>query len=422
MSIIVMENSADLEQAHDQPKKCSEHTRQAWLTVSGSFLVYFVSFGYMNSFGYFQDYYTKNDLADFSPSLVSFIGSLQLGLMYLVGPAAGVLCDAYGATWLYLVAAIGGIVSCVRVSFATPEHIWQHMLSQGVLFGITVPFGTNVALPIANQHFKQSRALALGVVASGSSLDGVCLPIMYSYLVPQIGFSWSLRLTALIILVFYGAVILISTPKLPRKPLQSARNILDFGGFRDVRYCTLALANVVGNFGFYVPFFYLEPYLTIHHLGEAVSPYLLPMINGSSFFGRIIGGFAADHVGGLNLLYPLTILSGIICLTVWLAATGVGMVVSFACLYGFCSGIFVSVMSSVIVGISPENKIGARLGAFSTWSAIGVFTGTPIGGAIVKNGTPLRHMIVYTGTCMTVAGALLLVARLLCDRSLRTKW
>ncbi|KPM40732.1 hypothetical protein AK830_g5802 [Neonectria ditissima] len=419
-----MESSADLEQVNDQPKKCSEHTKRAWLTVAGSFLVYFVSFGYMNSFGYFQDYYTQNDLADYSPSLVSFIGSLQLGLMYLVGPIAGVLYDAYSATWLYLIAAFGGIVSCVGVSFAKPEQIWQHMLSQGVLFGVTVPFGTNVALPIASQHFKQSRALAIGVVASGSSLGGVCLPIMYSYVVPRIGFSWSLRLTSLIILAFYGAAIIISTPNVPRKSLRSARNILDFGGFRDVRYCTLALANVVGNFGLYVPFFYLEPYIAVHHPGAAVGSFLLPMINGSSFFGRIIGGFVADHVGGLNLLYPLTMLSGVLCLTIWLLATGVGIIVSFACLYGFCSGILISVMSSVVIRISPENKIGARLGAFSTWSAIGVFTGTPIGGAIVRNGTVMeyQHIIIYTGTCMTAAGALLLVARLLCDRNLRTKW
>lgn len=69
---------------------------QAWLTITGSFLVYFASFGYMNSFGFFQDYYQQHYLSEYAPSLIALIGTLQLGLMYLVGPVAGVLFDAYG--------------------------------------------------------------------------------------------------------------------------------------------------------------------------------------------------------------------------------------------------------------------------------------------------------------------------------------
>ena len=74
----------------------SEHTWSAWLTVVGSFLVYFVAFGYMNSFGFFQNYYAKHDLSESSPAIIALIGSLQPGLMYLVGPVTGAVFDAYG--------------------------------------------------------------------------------------------------------------------------------------------------------------------------------------------------------------------------------------------------------------------------------------------------------------------------------------
>lgn len=77
--------------------KQSEHTRQAWLTVLGSILVYFVSFGFMTSFGYYQTYYTRNDLSEWSPGLIALIGSMQLGLMNIVGPVAGALFDVYGS-------------------------------------------------------------------------------------------------------------------------------------------------------------------------------------------------------------------------------------------------------------------------------------------------------------------------------------
>jgi hypothetical protein len=87
---------ADAEAASDSGPVPSEHTLDAWLTVAGSFLVYFVCFGFMTGFGFFQDYYAKHQLQSYPPSLVALIGSLQLGLMYLVGPITGVLFDAYG--------------------------------------------------------------------------------------------------------------------------------------------------------------------------------------------------------------------------------------------------------------------------------------------------------------------------------------
>lgn len=69
---------------------------QAWLTIVGSALVYFASFGFMNSFGYFQDFYQEGYLSKYSPSTISFIGTLQISLMYIVGPVAGSLFDSYG--------------------------------------------------------------------------------------------------------------------------------------------------------------------------------------------------------------------------------------------------------------------------------------------------------------------------------------
>jgi MFS family permease len=136
----------------------------------------------------------------------------------------------------------------------------------------------------------------------------------------------------------------------------------------------------------------------------------------------------------------MTTLSGLLCLTLWLSANSIGLLVAFTCLYGmcarrrhlpsplmrigFCSGVFISVIPSIVAAISPPEKIGARLGAFGVWGAIGVFTGTPIGGAFIRHETAEEyfHLIAYTGSCMAGAGVLLFVARVMCDRNLRSKW
>jgi hypothetical protein len=128
---------------------------------------------------------------------------------------------------------------------------------------------------------------------------------MLSKLTPDISLPWALRVVALITVFCYGVAILISKPKLPFQPLRSARELLDFNGFKDARYSVLALASIVGNFGLYVPYYYigesgivrhkatrltslLEPYIALHYPGTSMGSYLLPLINASSFFGRVM--------------------------------------------------------------------------------------------------------------------------------------
>lgn len=80
----------------DIAHEAKEGGLQAWLSVTGSFLVYFASFGVINSFGFFQNYYQHDFLSDHPPSVIAIIGTLQISLMYLVGPIAGTLSDCYG--------------------------------------------------------------------------------------------------------------------------------------------------------------------------------------------------------------------------------------------------------------------------------------------------------------------------------------
>lgn len=128
-----MQGRADTEQALAQPpaaKDVGQRSIRGLLTLVGSFLVYFVSFGLINSFGFFQDHYARHELSGQPRSLIALVGSLQLGLMYLVGPVAGALSDAYGPAWLYFVAALGTVAALIGASFAQPGQIWQYFLSQ----------------------------------------------------------------------------------------------------------------------------------------------------------------------------------------------------------------------------------------------------------------------------------------------------
>ncbi|OMP85184.1 putative transporter MCH4 [Diplodia seriata] len=406
--------------ADPPPPASSEDNLRAWLTVLGSALVYFASFGFTNSFGFFQDYYQTHYLPDQSPSTIAFIGTLQISLMYVVAPVAGALSDAYaGSLWQPFVFQVC-VLWLVRTGLSFPQHHFdQHSnVSQGVLFGLVVAFNTQPALAVVGQHFKQRRALAMGLVSGGSSISGSGLPIMLSYLVPKIGFGWALRATALLMGCCYVVAMAISWTKEPPTPTKephtptteeapeqppakaalAASSLLDFRGYKDPRYLVLAIGNFVATLGVYVPNYYIGSYALLRYPTASVHSYLLPALNGASFFGRVLGGYFADRTGRLNFLWPMTVLSGVLSLSLWLLEQNIGMIMAFALLYGFTSGVFISVTPAAVAQIVPDDKIGARVGAFFTLTAFATLMGSPIAGTLIDESSPdgYRNIILFT--------------------------
>jgi hypothetical protein len=79
-------------------KQGKEGGYEAWATVLGSFLVYYSSYGLINSFGFFQHYYQDDFLSTSSPTKIAFIGTMQIALMNSLATVSGALCDCYGST------------------------------------------------------------------------------------------------------------------------------------------------------------------------------------------------------------------------------------------------------------------------------------------------------------------------------------
>lgn len=67
---------------------------RAWLNVLGGFLVLFSTFGYTNAFGVYQAYYKQTIFRSYSNSSISWIGSVQLCLFFLLALVAGPLFDS----------------------------------------------------------------------------------------------------------------------------------------------------------------------------------------------------------------------------------------------------------------------------------------------------------------------------------------
>lgn len=67
--------------------------RKAWLQVTASFLININTFGLVNSFGIYQQFYSSNFLSEYPDSAIAFIGTLEGSLLLIVGVVSGPIFD-----------------------------------------------------------------------------------------------------------------------------------------------------------------------------------------------------------------------------------------------------------------------------------------------------------------------------------------
>jgi MFS family permease len=90
----------------------------------------------------------------------------------------GKLYDNYGPRWLLVVGTFLEVFGMMMLSLST--EYYQILLSQGVCTAIGASTIFYPAMSSITTWFFKKRGAAFGIIAAGSSLGGVILPIMAS--------------------------------------------------------------------------------------------------------------------------------------------------------------------------------------------------------------------------------------------------
>ena len=106
----------------------------AWLKVLGCFFAFVNTWGLASSFGVYQAFYQTNTLSSYSPSAISWIGTVQVFLLGFTGTLAGPLFDRGFARSLLSVGCFLVVFGLFMLSVSTA--FYQILLSQGVCIGI----------------------------------------------------------------------------------------------------------------------------------------------------------------------------------------------------------------------------------------------------------------------------------------------
>lgn len=184
---------------------------KAWTQVAMGFLVIFVTWGYVNSFGSFQSYYTTT-MPD-APSTISWIGSVQTWLTFVIGALSGRLLDAGLFVPTFIVGSVLQIAGIFTMSVST--KYWHLMLTQGVLTGLGGGILFTPSLALVATYFSKRRGLAIGLSTTGNSAGGIIYPLIVRQLIPKVGFAWTVRTLGFVNLACLCTILAFMRPRLP---------------------------------------------------------------------------------------------------------------------------------------------------------------------------------------------------------------
>ncbi|MCJ1237141.1 hypothetical protein MMC14_005125 [Varicellaria rhodocarpa] len=376
---------------------------RAWTQVLVGHLVVFNSWGYISSYGVFQAYYTTT--LKQSPSDISWVGSVQIFLIYFLSTFSGRAMDA-GYYRHVITAGLSLQVLGVFMTSLSTKY-WQLFLAQGICQGLGdgLVFCPTVAL--ISTYFVKNRAVAIAFIASGFATGGTVFPIIARQLLYKIGFAWTIRIMGFVILA--NAAVILSLARV-RIPPRKTGPFIEWGAFKDPAYVLFSAGMLCAFLGVYFAYYYIAPFAEdVIGISSTSSLNLLLVLNAIGVPGRIVPAILADRfLGPVNTIIIFVSLSGIL-IYCWAAVSSLGGLWAFSLVYGFFGAGVQSLFPPALASLTTDlSKLGIRVGMVFSIISIGCLCGSPIAGALIeKNNGGYLYAQIFGGTIMLV-GALLL--------------
>ncbi|KAJ1783246.1 hypothetical protein LPJ62_005113 [Coemansia sp. RSA 2167] len=382
-----------------------------WIVVASGCVMLMFSMGCVNSYGMYQTYYHLVQFPDEHVSTLSWVGTLQFGVMNVFGIPAGILCERVDTR---LVSFVGGVIMAISLIIASfcDDAIWKLIITQGIVFSIGASLVFIPSTSIPAQWFTKRRALAVGIVVAGSGIGGLWLTPATRAMIDQLGTAWALRITGIIIFAVNSVASLFMRSRLR---VQTRDKIVDFGVFRDMRFLLIFIGAVCATTGYFTPLFSL-PSFAQQVVGKSNSfgTNLLTIINAASTVGRIGTGEVARLLGNINTMVMCTFVSSLSILVLWLPFQVGGTLIASAIVYGLFCGGFIGLLPVVMADLWGVQRISTIIGLLYMANFAGTMVGAPSSGAIldnIGNGTNYKPTIIFSGVFMLCSSMFFVVLR-----------
>ncbi|MFH1003200.1 MAG: MFS transporter [Chloroflexota bacterium] len=373
------------------PDKTQPGFFYGYIIVLAAFVIMTISFGTLFSFGVF--FKPMLDEFGWSRAFTSGAFSLCVVVYGFTGIISGRLSDRYGPRLIMTVSGLflgAGYLLMSRVGAA-----WQLYLIYGLVIGIGMSGSWAPMVSLVARWFVKYRGLTTGLVASGSGLGVLIVPIVVERLIAH--YDWRqayfmLGLAAQGLFVLAAQFLKRDPAQLGLKPYGAGAvaaagprpGAADFSleqASRTRQFWTLCFMYFCFAFALHTIMVHIVP----HALGIGFSPgqaaSILAAIGWLNFVSRIIMGSLTDRIGGKpSFIIGFILLSGGLIWLLW--ARQLWMLYLFAAVFGFAYGNLATIQSLVAAELFGLTALGAIVGSFAFSYTLGGAAGPFTAGAV----------------------------------------
>lgn len=398
----------------------------AWMVVLGSFLGMFPTWGLYFSAGVIQTYISTHQLTGTSTSSVSWIFSIYNCILLGSSVFSGMYFDRYGARKplvfgsVLIVAGILALGNCTKV--------WQFILALSVCVALGCGIACSPLLGSLCHFFYRKRALATAVAINGGSIGGIVLPIFLENSYRNLGFTWTMRIMALIAAIFLTASIFLVKDDSSKRALPIASgdaqvsifnnvllNLRDSFDYKSIvsdfkfLFCVLATCLAEVSTGAVLTF--ITSYCTSVGYSDNSSFIVVTILNSLSIVGGYIFSFLADKViGRFNVMILITFMLGIIPFIIWLpfGSKNLNVMYAFSSIYGLFYGSLINLAPVCCGQISRTDEFGRRYATMYCFVGISFLIAIPVSGVIIGDGSlhNYNNFIIYVSILSIFSSAL----------------
>ncbi|KAJ6141800.1 hypothetical protein N7497_010899 [Penicillium chrysogenum] len=355
---------------------------QSAIIIIASTTLVFTGCGINFAFGVFQELYdsmSKERNTPFTgatPAQIDLIGTLSIALMTIGAPFAT----------------------------AFSQHLWQFILTQGILLGMATCLTYMPSVTVAPTWFTLHRGLAMGIILAGTGIGGVAWPLAFRYLIESVGFRNTLRVTAGIsfaLICGSGTFIRWPASQITRIQAENAASsrsstffrlpLVDWRVVRTRKFVAHALGAALQSAAYYTPVFFFASFARTLGYSQATSANFIAISNAANALGKVVIGHAADRMGRLNTLVLTTLISAVSVLALWLPSclsatqsTGSTLFIAFTILYGIFASAYVALFPTSLVELFGVQNFVSVNGLLYMVRGFATLVGTPVAGALIR--------------------------------------
>ncbi|EJP67865.1 hypothetical protein MY4038_008436 [Beauveria bassiana] len=400
----------------------------AWLFLTGSFLIEGLALGFPGAYGVFQDYYITHPPFQDATGLPS-VSTSAMGIMYLGMPITmGIqrlsprLSACSPLLGIFVMAG-----ALVAASFATTvSHL---IVTQGILFAIGSSLSYCPCIAFLNDWFDRRKGMAYGIMWAGTGLSGSVLPFVLQYLLGEYGYQYTLRVSAVALVVITLPVVYFVKPRLPLSQSGAQGNPFNFRFTLSQTFMLHQIANIFQALGFFLPSIFLPTYArSVLGAGKFVSASTILLLNLTSTVGCPTMGWLSDNYHVTRCLFIATVGASLATFLLWGFTTTVPSLLIYCAFYGLFAGSYTSAWTGLMQQITTDDTISERyscedtdpvmvLSVLAAGRGIGSVLSGPLSQALVGDywrvktygayGTVYGPLVIFTGFTAALSGIVL---------------